>query len=149
MTTHTIFWLDEEENAAYPEMVQIRFHGVEIDYMKNVVSALDRIISSSFDPDSYSAFVIDAHMPTFGDSRFEKSNLLDRNLAGMRLCDILVNQYEPIWQKLRGKTLIYTMLPQSPRVEAVQKFAKENGAGFFHKSEDDQLYEHLKNLGWI
>lgn len=145
----TVFWLDEEENAAYPEIIQFKFHDYEVDYMKNVNDALDRIIGEAFDPGNFCAFIIDAHMPTFGDARFEKSSLLDRNLAGVRLCDILIQEYPALWSSISDRALIYTMLSRSNRVHDVKRFAENNGAKFFHKSDDDQIYDHLVSLGWI
>lgn len=149
MTKGTVFWLDEEESAAYPEIMQLRFHSYDVDYMKNVNDALNRIIGSDFDPSVFGAFIIDAHMPTFGDIRFEQSSLLDRNLAGVRLCDILIADYPILWASIRDRTLIYTMLSRSSRVHDVKKFADNNGVKFFHKSDDDQIYDHLISLGWL
>lgn len=145
----TIFWVDEEENAAFPEMIQLRFHGLNVEFISDVVQALDRITSDEFDPLIYRAFVIDAHMPNHGDARFERRSILDRSLAGVRLCDILVADYSGVWEGLRGRTLIYTMLPQSPRVDVVRLFANQNDIAFVHKSNDGQIYDHLQGLGWL
>jgi hypothetical protein len=145
----TILWIDEEENAAYPEMIQLRFYGYEIDFMPDVVEALNTVTSAAFDPSKYGAFVIDAHMPNYGDARFERQSILDRSLAGVRLCDILVNDFTDLWDTLRNRTLIYTMLPQSPRVDIVRLFAASNNIAFVHKSDDGQIYDHLRKMGWL
>jgi len=149
MSKGTVFWMDEEENAAYPEMIQLKFHDVGIEYMTDVDRALDHVSSSVFDPTVYSAFIIDAHMPTYGDPRFERTSTIDRSLAGVRFCDILSIDFEPLWAKVRSRTLIYTMLPPSPRVEAVRKFAKQHELAFVHKTDDGQIWERLNALGWI
>ena len=149
MSRGSVFWMDEEENAAYPETIQLRFHSYHIDYMLEVDKALDRVTSSGFDAHTYKAFILDAHMPTFGDAGFEQSGPIDRSLAGVRFCEILSRQHKELWAVSSVRTLIYTMLPPSPRVEAVRKFANQHDVAFIHKTDDGQIYERLTQLGWL
>ena len=149
MTNKLVFWLDEEENAAYPEIIQLKFHGCRVDYMSAVDRALDRITSSSFDTAIYSAFVFDAHMPNYGDRRFESANAIDKSLAGVRLCDILSSNFSTLWDTMKIRSIIYTMLPQSSRVDYIRRFASSNSIKFIHKTDDGQIYEYLKEWNWV
>ncbi len=149
MSNGSVFWMDEEENAAYPEMIQLRFHNYRIEYMTDVDRALDRILSQEFNPAEYKAFILDAHMPTFGDPRFEQPDSIDRSLAGVRFCDIISKLHPNIWNIMSARTLIYTMLPPSPRVEAVRKFASQHNIEFVHKNDEGQIYDRLHFIGWI
>lgn len=145
-----VFWLDEEENAAYPEILQIKFHQIEVEYIKDVDRALDFLSGSPFCASSFSAFIIDAHMPTYGDPRLERDKeTIHKSLAGVRLCSVLAADYGPRWAELRERVLLYTNLPASERVDKVRSFAHEQGIQFQHKTADGAIFQKLKSLGWI
>mgnify|MGYP001203965378 CR=1 FL=1 len=145
-----VFWVDEEERAAYSEIVQMKFHDVDVDYELDADIALERLSENNFSFSEYRAFIIDAHMPTFGDIRFRDSDgAIDKSLAGVRLCQHLSSNFPANWDSMRTRTVIYTTLVHKQLIEQVRDFCCDNELEFMHRTDDGSVYQRIVELGWL
>ena len=145
-----VFWVDEEENVAYPDVKYLEYSGHTVIQTYSAGEALDWFVLNKSNIHEYSAFVIDIQLPIFDDERFESERSTHGAFAGLKLCELVKNMIgESNWKIMRKKFLLYTRLPETNRMVRIEDFARKEEISFYHKTHNISLVENLTDLGLL
>lgn len=145
-----ILWVDEEVAVAFPDMLDLRFAGYFVENADTAPVALDHIIENKTTLHEYVAIVIDIQLPFDDDLRFVDPNDPYATFAGLKICDEIRRSFDNNeWEAFRKRTLLYTRLPNTRRMERIRKYASENNLSFVYKSGTESLLSKLRELKLI
>lgn len=142
-----IFWVDEEENAAYPDIQKLKFLNHKVILKKSAGEALDWFLSERERMSHYAAFVLDVQLPVYDDQRFRAERETSGMFAGVRICQIVQSEFgNDLWRNIAPRVLLYTQLPNGHRTSAIEKFAHDSGIQFLRKTGTASVIERLTHM---
>jgi len=144
-----VFWVDEEENVAYPDVMTLRYGSHEVVLVCSAPEALDWIVQNADEIDSFAAFVIDIQLPVDDDPRFDSEKTSKGTFAGLKLCDILREQMPKLWGTMKHKVVLYTRLPDQSRFLHIRDYAKQHDVRLVHKTHNEYICNLLMDWGLI
>lgn len=145
-----LFWVDEEETVAFPDIAYLRYQGYQVDLIGSAGEAVDWFNTEKSSLEDYLAFVIDVQLPSNGDNRFHDAPTFQGAFTGLKVCELVkMNVGAELWGSLRSRFVLYTRLPDTSRMARIKEFAEAERLHFVHKLGDVSLSERLRTLGLI
>lgn len=139
-----LIWIDNDISILRAEQFDLELLEVESLFFERPSMALDWFEDSRSELGDLRAIVVDAMLPRNSDRRFACE---DDTPVGVLFCKRLMDLEQ--WEDLKPKIVLYTRLPNGPRLQEVRAQAEVLELELNHKSMTSRIALWLREEGKI